>query len=134
MNFRRASRAVTKIYDRALESSGLKATQFSLMMNMDAHGPLNISALAKLLTLDRTTLVRNLKPLEQAGLIAKNPSGNSRERQVSLTEKGRHAIALAVPYWKNAQRQIKQNIGPENLHVLNSITTLLEGLSVNEVG
>lgn len=134
MNFRRASRAITKIYDQALESSGLKATQFSLMMNIDAHGPLNISALAKLLTLDRTTLVRNLKPLERADLIANSPSDDPRERQVSLSEKGRHSITHALPHWKNAQRQIKQKIGPENLHMLNSITTLLEGLSVSEVG
>lgn len=130
MNFRRASRAITRIYDQALEPSGLKITQFSMLMNIDAHGPLNVTALARLLTLDRTTLVRNLKPLESAGLIVNAPSGDPRERQVSLTGQGKNVVGEALPRWKDAQRKIKQSVGPDNLHVLSRLTTLLEGLSI----
>jgi DNA-binding MarR family transcriptional regulator len=128
MNFRRASRAITRIYDQALEPSGLKVTQFSLLMNIDAYGPLNITALAKLVTLDRTTLVRNLKPLESAEMIVNAPSDDPRERQVSLTKQGRLVITKALPQWKGAQRKIKETVGPENLHIVNQLTTLLEGL------
>jgi DNA-binding MarR family transcriptional regulator len=132
MNVRRASRAITKIYDQALESSGLKTTQFSILMNIDAHGPLNISALARILTLDRTTLVRNLKPLEKAGFVEDTPSQDPRERQVRLTEHGRQAINGALPHWKNAQRRMRQQVGPENLHTLGQITSILEGLACDQ--
>lgn len=129
MNVRRASRAITRIYDQALEPSGLKVTQFSLLANIDAHGPLNISALARLVTLDRTTLVRNLRPLESAGLIVNAPSSDPRERQLSLADKGLLVMGQARPQWKDAQRKMRQTVGMENLQVLDHLTTLLEGLA-----
>jgi DNA-binding MarR family transcriptional regulator len=132
MNIRRASRAITKIYDQALESSGLKVTQFSLLKNIDAYGPLNISALAKLLTLDRTTLVRNLKLLETADFIENTPSADPRERQVSITEHGRQAVNQALPHWKNVQQQIKTHVDPETLRALGHVVTVLEGLAASQ--
>ena len=129
VNVRRASRAITKIYDQTMAPSGLKVTQYSLLNNIDAHGPLNISALAKLLTLDRTTLVRNLKPLEAAGFIENRPSPNPRERQVSITNHGRQTVALAQPLWKQAQRRMSQHIGAENLGMLGHLAGVLEGLT-----
>ena len=129
VNVRRASRAVTKIYDQALESSGLKVTQYSLLKNIDAYGPLTTSGLARLLTLDRTTLVRNLKLLEAAGFIENRPSSDPRERQVCITEHGRQTVALALPLWKNAQRRMSQHIGAENLSVLGHLVGVLEGLA-----
>src|SRR4051812_34403538 len=99
VNVRRASRAITRIYDQALEASGLKVTQFSLLKNIQAHGPLNITALGKLLMLDRTTLVRNLKPLETAGLIENSPSAAPRERRVGITRQGRQTVKAALSHW-----------------------------------
>lgn len=129
VNIRRASRAVTKIYDQALKPSGLKVTQFSALMNIDAHGPLNTSALAKILMLERTTLVRNLKLLESAGFIENSPSPDPRERQISITELGRHAIGQAQTHWRAVQLQMKQQIGTENLKALGHLVTVLEDLA-----
>ena len=129
VNVRRASRAITKIYDQALESSGLKLTQFSLLKNIEAYGPLNISALGKLLVLDRTTLVRNLKLLETAGFIENTPSPDPRERQVSITEHGRQTVKRAMPQWREVQRQLSCHIGAEQLQVLGRLVTSLEGLA-----
>jgi DNA-binding MarR family transcriptional regulator len=129
VNVRRASRAITRIYDQALASSGLKVTQFSLLKNIEAHGPLNVSALAKLLTLDRTTLVRNLKPLESAGFIENSPSADPRERQIGITEHGRLTVKLALPHWREVQRQLSGHIGKEKLQLLGQLVTTLEGLA-----
>jgi len=129
LNVRRASRAVTKIYDQALKPSGLKVTQFSALMNIDAHGPLTTSALAKILMLERTTLVRNLKLLESAGFIEDSPSPGPRERQISTTAHGRHAIGQAQTHWRAVQRQMKQQIGTEQLQMLGHLVTVLEGMA-----
>jgi len=131
MNIRRASRAITKIYDQALESTGLKITQFSLLKNIDAQGPLNVSALARLVTLDRTTLVRNLKLLETAGFIENTPSDDPRERQIGITEHGRRSVGQALPHWKNVQQQIKKHVAPEYLHALDQAVTALEDLAAD---
>lgn len=129
LNVRRASRAITKIYDQALKPSGLKVTQFSVLMNIDAYGPLNTSTLAKILMLERTTLVRNLKLLERAGFIEDSPSPDPRERQISITGSGRHAIREAETHWRAVQRQMKQQIGTEQLQMLGQLVTVLEGMS-----
>ncbi len=129
INVRRTSRAITKIYDQALEASGLKLTQFSLLMQIDAHGPLNISALARLTTLDRTTLVRNLKLMEAEGFIENTPTDNPRERQIGITEHGRWTIGQTLPHWKSVQRLIKKHVDPESLNALNNALTVLERLA-----
>lgn len=131
MTVRKASRAITKLYDQALSSSGLKITQFSMLQNIKNHGPINISALAKLLTLDRTTLVRNLKPLEKAKLIESVPSSDPRERQVCITAQGLQTTEVALPQWKTVQRKLVKNIGIDQLIMLedfaNDMESLLEG-------
>ncbi|NVN98596.1 MAG: MarR family transcriptional regulator [Geobacteraceae bacterium] len=132
VNVRRAARAITKIYDQALEPSGLKVTQYSMLKNIDAYGPLNTSALAKLLSLDRTTLVRNLKLLESAGLIENRTSPDPRERQFIITEHGRQTVAHAMPFWKHTQRRLSQQIGTDNLALIGHLASVLEGLATGQ--
>ena len=127
-NLRRAARAITKIYDKALAPSNLKATQFAALMYIKDHGPLNISTLSTIMVLDRTTLVRNLKHLENAGLIENAPTSDSRERQINITEDGWRAVELALPHWKRIQREMVNQIGRENLKTLDFIVTILESV------
>jgi DNA-binding transcriptional ArsR family regulator len=68
-NLRRVSRAAAKVYDDALRPSGLRGTQFNLMTAIILMGPVTISKLAEGLVMDRTTLTRNLGPLQKQGLV-----------------------------------------------------------------
>ncbi len=68
-NLRKAARAVTQTYDKALKPSGLRATQFSLLRMVAKLGPVGIKDLAKALVIERTTLGRNLKVLSDRGLL-----------------------------------------------------------------
>lgn len=130
VNLRRASRAITRIYDKALEPTQLKITQYSVLANVARSGPVTSSKLARLLRLDRTTLVRNLKPLESAGLIENHPDvADSRERAIRITDSGRQVVELARPRWLLAQKQIENRLGPEGLQQLGSLATALEKLS-----
>jgi len=132
-NMRRAARAITKIYDKALEPSGLKSTQFAALMHIKSNGPLNISALSKIMVLDRTTLVRNIKPLVEAGFIENTTTPDPRERQVNITENGRQVINLALPYWREVQKKMAHKVGKEDLTSLERIVTVLEGLIFDNI-
>jgi DNA-binding MarR family transcriptional regulator len=102
MNLRRASRAVTQLYDEILKPSGLTIAQLGLLRHLEIAEQTTISELAKIMLIDRTTLNRNMKPLADAGLIAINPGKDSRTRQVILTEKGKDAVVRGGGLWDKA--------------------------------
>jgi DNA-binding MarR family transcriptional regulator len=106
-----AARAVTRAYDDALRPVGLRATQLALLAAIDAEGALSISALARVAGMDRTTLTRNLAPLEREGLVALGAEGWRRARTLDLTAKGRSRLEEAVPLWEKAQRRLKRSLG-----------------------
>ena len=105
-NLRRATRAITNLYDAALASSGLKITQFSLLRAVGRNEPVAITALAEEMALDRTTLARNLAPLQRDQLVELTPGSDQRVTEVRLTKAGRDAIAKALPLWKKTQADV----------------------------
>ena len=108
---RMAARAVTRGYDQALRETGLRATQLAVLAAIAARGALSIKALADDLGMDRTTLTRNLRPLETLGYVAIGAEGRHRSRTLALTEAGDAALAAALPLWEQAQRALKQRLG-----------------------
>ncbi len=114
-NLRRASRAVTQFYDRELEPAGLTSQRFSLLHTLGATEGLELAQLADLLVMDRTTLLRNIAPLEELGFITDIPSENKRARKVALTDKGLEALRVAYPIWENAQSAVVEAMGEDDL-------------------
>jgi DNA-binding MarR family transcriptional regulator len=109
---RQAARHVTQLYDRSLAPSGLRITQFSILAKLRHLGPQTINSLAAALVMDRTTLGRNILPLERAGLIAVVPGkADRRRKELRLTDAGRAALRAAVPSWRAAQRAFEQAFG-----------------------
>lgn len=113
LNIRRASRAVTKFYEKVLEPSGLKAPQYSLLRHLEYVGPMTISELAKIIRIDRTTLNRNLKPLIEADLISVDRGEVPRTKRVMLTEAGKSAFVKADALWNEAQAALGEYMGVE---------------------
>jgi DNA-binding MarR family transcriptional regulator len=105
-SLRRAARAVTQRYDETLRPSGLRVTQFTLLVAVAVSEPVPITRLADTLTLDRTTLARDLRPLTERGLVEVAAGDDRRMRVVRLTGQGRDAIARAYPLWKQAQARL----------------------------
>jgi DNA-binding MarR family transcriptional regulator len=110
-NLRRASRAVAGFYDAAIAPTGLRGTQMSLLVAVSLAGEMPVSRLASLLGLDRTTLSRNLGPLERDGLLESLPGADARVRLVALSTKGRKALERALPRWQKAQEQVVRALG-----------------------
>jgi len=109
--FRRTSRAVARLYDAAIATSGLRSTQFAILTAIARLQPVAISRVAELLVIDSTTMTRSLRLLQKEGLIEIAPRGLRRQRLLSLTLKAEKALAVAVPLWREAQARFLASLG-----------------------
>jgi DNA-binding MarR family transcriptional regulator len=115
-NLRRANRVVSRFYDTILKPSGIRGTQFTILRIIAAKGPVSVNQLAKMLVMDRTTLARDLKPLEREGFIKVSiDTADNRVRLVMITEKGREVLEVAQPLWQQAQQRMSKVLGEERL-------------------
>lgn len=117
-NLRKATRVVTQFFDERLQPSDLLVNQFTLLAALSQAGSPTMKTLAQILVMDRTTLTRNLKPLQRQGLIAVESGQDQRERIVTLTAAGQTALAKALPLWEQAQRQVVEGLGDEQWQTL----------------
>jgi DNA-binding MarR family transcriptional regulator len=108
---REAARAVTLLYDKAFESSGVLSTQLGVLHIIYNSASITISQLAWELGMDRTTLTRSLSVLERQGLIKISSGKDHRTRVVTITSKGRSSVAKAIPLWNEVQRNVRQQMG-----------------------
>lgn len=119
-NVRKAARAVTQLFDEILQPTGLRSTQFTLLIAVARLREAPVKQLSRVLVMDRTTLARNLKPLESLGLLTAEARKDRRTHLVRLTERGSQALARAVPYWEQAQHQVITRLGQAQWHMLQS--------------
>jgi DNA-binding MarR family transcriptional regulator len=128
---RQAARHVSQSYDALLAPSGLRTTQFSILAKLKQHGALTINALAALLVMDRTTLGRNILPLERDGLIAIAPGrADRRSKQLVLTPAGTARLRTAGKLWSAAQNQFASAFGAKRTVALR---TLLREVTLSEL-
>lgn len=128
LNMRRASQAITEVYDEFLAPSGLKIGQFSLLKHIDKLEPVSVSDLAHSIRLDRTTLVRNLKPLEERGFVADIAIEGTRNRQLKLTDKGMQIYKSAEQLWEKAQGFFEEYLGVDNIDTFTAMLSKIEAL------
>lgn len=110
-NLRKAARVVTQRYEAALQPTGLKATQFTVLAMLANRGTLPLTQLADALVMDRTTLTRNLKPLIGRGLVAIETEEDQRVRRIKLTAKGSKTYKDAHPHWQKVQSELVAGLG-----------------------
>jgi len=124
-SLRKASRAVSRAYDVALDGTGMTTAQFALLRNIDRVGDIPLSRLADLLVMDRTSLYRALTPLERQGWVAVAPASRGRTRIAALTKAGRAAMDRAAGPWREAQARLIGALGSGEWATLE---TLLRGV------
>ena len=119
---RQAARHVTQFYDQLFAPTGLRATQFAILSRLRRQGPMTINALAVLLVMDRTTLGRNILPLQRDGLIEVVASdADRRRRELRLTEAGLASHAAALERWSVAQQRFEDVFGDGRAAVLRGL-------------
>lgn len=124
MRVRRAARVVGNYYDGHLKSVGLKGTQFTLLNAIFLNPSITITQLADLLLLNRTTLNRNLKPLERQGLVRTSPGKDQRTRVLKLTQEGSGLLQSALPLWLEAQSGVVETLGARTQRLTEDLTRL----------
>lgn len=130
ITLRRASNAITEYYDMAFKAVGLTTSQYSLLKNLERLEAASTSELAEQVNLDRSTLVRNLKPLLEKGLIIDLAKENARNHQFQVSEKGQTLLKAANPIWQKAQDEIKAYLGEENVERFMEMLYKLQELNV----
>ena len=111
LNLRKASRIITQMYDDALKPSGLRSTQLPVLATLVSAGPMTVNSVAEELLMDRTSLSRLLRPLVTRGLIKMTPGQDRRTRELSITDRGREAVAAAIPMWDGVQDRVLERLG-----------------------
>jgi DNA-binding MarR family transcriptional regulator len=111
---RQASRHISKLYERHLSEAGITPTQFSILRTLGCCPSLTMANLAKAMVMDRTTLVRALKPLLQRGLVVAPSEGQSHHRlRVVLTRRGLTKLDEAAAHWATAQARFERSFGKQ---------------------
>jgi len=112
-NLRWVARAVTQFFDAELRRHGIRPTQTPILGALAAKDGWTMSDLSDWLGMERTTLVRNLRPLERDGLVAMTGTGRGGRVSVSITAKGKKDLAKAMPAWGDAQKAVVKTLGKQ---------------------
>ncbi len=118
---RRLTRKVTQAYDQALAPAGLTITQYSLLAHLHRMPGLSASALAAHLGMDRTTLLRTLKPVADAGWTRSGDGARGRSANLALSRSGTAKLRQARPLWERAQAAIESAIGSRRVAALQAL-------------
>jgi len=122
LKLRQLARKVSRHYDALIGAAvGLKTTQYSLLSHLDKLGPLRPADLAAHMTLEASTLTRNLQPLVAHGWVEVGPGADARSRLVDLTDTGRAKRAEAQQAWKQAQQSLNARLGNERVAQLHAL-------------
>jgi DNA-binding MarR family transcriptional regulator len=120
-DLRRATRAVSRMYDDFLRDAGLNITQFSLLRLIYVEKDLSISTLGRYMVMDRTSITRALAPLERDRLIYSRTGADKRIRIISVTNKGRKLVESAEPKWRQAQEALMDTIGEDRWRAMSTV-------------
>ena len=127
---RQAARHVTQFYDEFLTPTGLRTTQYSILARLNRKGPMTINALAAALVMDRTTLGRNILPLQRNGWIKIEPTASDRRaKTLQLTKAGEQRLQAALKAWSQAQAKFETTFGPKRAAELRA---MLQGVVASE--
>ena len=105
------ARAVTQVFDAEMRRHGIRPTQGTILSSLQAKDSWNMAELSDWLGMERTTLVRNLRPLQRDGFVKAVGGGRGNRVELTITTKGRKQIEKLTPAWKSAQRAAVKTLG-----------------------
>lgn len=127
---RRASRALTQLYEHALRPLGLRATQFTVLQVLSRVGEVSQGKLGEILAMDSTTLTRTLEIMLQRGWVAERRGDDRRQRWLHLTKAGKSQLDRAWPVWEKVQSQLQHKLGEQAWKRLFQLTDQLSLLAI----
>lgn len=110
-HLRRVARMMSQFFDTEMRRQGLRSTQWPILAALQSLRSSNMAELSGILGMDRTTLLRNLRPLQRDGLVTAEGGVHGGRVEVSITPKGREQFQALLPAWQSAQRTAVRVLG-----------------------
>jgi DNA-binding MarR family transcriptional regulator len=127
-NFRRTSRALTQLYEKALRSHGLRVTQLTILQALSRAGEVSQGQLGEMLAMDSTSLTRTLAIMVRLGWIAERRGQDRRERWLRLSADGEMKLRRALPAWEKVQSRLRRQLGDRAWNSLLQLTHQVTGV------
>jgi DNA-binding MarR family transcriptional regulator len=112
-NVRRVARVITQFFDAEVRRHGIRPTQTPILGALEARNRWSMAELSDWLGMERTTLLRNLRPLQRDGLVRVSRGGRGGQVELNITDKGRTALTKMLPAWRSAQNKVVATLGKE---------------------
>ena len=132
-NVRRVARVITQFFDAEVRRHGIRPTQTPILRALQARNGWGMAELSEWLGMERTSLLRNLRPLQRDGLVREKGGGRGGHVELEITVKGRTALAKTLPAWRSAQDKVVAILGQERWSTiitdLEDVATKLKGKS-----
>ena len=132
-NVRRVARVITQFFDAEVRRHGIRPTQTPILRALQARNGWGMAELSEWLGMERTSLLRNLRPLQRDGLVRAKGGGRGGNVELEITVKGRTALAKTLPAWRSAQDKVVAILGQERWSTiitdLEDVATKLKGKS-----
>ena len=129
-NLRWVTRAVTQFYDAEMRRHGIRPTQGSILASLNSKDSWTMAELSDWLGMERTTLVRNLRPLQRDGFVKVTGGGRGNRVELTITAKGRKQVENLTPAWKSAQSAVVNTLGEKRWSaILSDLETAALALS-----
>jgi len=129
---RRASRALTQLYEDELRPAGLRTTQFTVLQVLSLAGEVTQGELGRMLAMDSTTLTRTLRIMSRHGWMGRRRGADRREWRLRLSKSGELQLQQALPRWEKVQAQLRHLLGGRQWNELtkltNTVTNIVIGL------
>jgi len=134
-SLRRASRALSQLYEEALRPAGLRISQFTILQLLSLAGEVSQGEMGHMLAMDSTTLTRTLAIMSRHGWIARRPGEDRRVTRIRLSNAGRAVFARALPYWETVQARVRKKLRAgqwdELMNASNAVTRMVASKTIN---
>lgn len=129
-NLRKAARIITQSYEKQMQSTGLKVTQYYMLVNVAHHKKISISKLGEIMLLDQTTITRNVNVLKKSSYVnITRDKNDSRTKSISITDIGLAKLEEATPMWLQIQDKVENNMGKDKYKdLLEKLKSLQESI------
>jgi len=125
---RRNARYLTRLYDRHLANGKVSISQFSILALIHERPGISIAELADAMVMERTTLVRALKPLQLEGFVSAQPHGPRAALSLSLSIAGSGKLKECEPFWQAAQVEHEHHLGSDQaISIRTSLNAAVRG-------
>ena len=125
------NRIVSRIYDDALRPYGIRFSQMNILTVLVLKGPIQPTAVGNLLSLEKSTLSRNVRLMEENGWIKTSPTDNGVGHLLEITRQGRLIYKKVAPSWRLAQQQLESAIGSQGISAIRAAADELRAADSN---